>query len=153
MSAKLWAVVKREYLERVRTKGFVIGTILGPLLMGAMMIVPAIAARSSSKPLRVAVLDGTGTLQSAVEEGLRAARFDGKARFDVQPVPGSAPEAGPAAARPRPGPARRLSRRPSWKAGSTAISTFPRTRWRPGRRATTAATSATASTSARWSGR
>ena len=93
MSAKLWAVVRREYLERVRTKGFVIGTILGPLLMGGMMIVPALAARSSSKPLRVAVLDGTGTLQAAVEEGLRAARFDGKVRFDVQPVPGSAPEA------------------------------------------------------------
>jgi ABC-2 type transport system permease protein len=98
VSAKLWAVVKREYLERVRTKGFVIGTILGPLLMGAMMIIPALAARSGSKPLRVAVLDGTGTLQAAVEEGLRSARFDGKARFDVQPVPGSAPEAGPAAA-------------------------------------------------------
>jgi len=98
VSAKLWAVVKREYLERVRTRGFVIGTVLGPLLMGGMMIVPALAARSSSKPLRVAVLDGTGTLQAAVEEGLRSARFDGKARFDVQPVPGSAPEAGPAAA-------------------------------------------------------
>ena len=96
MSAKLWAVVKREYLERVRTKGFVIGTVLGPLLMGGMMIVPALAARSGSKPLRVAVLDGTGTLQAAVEEGLRAARFDGKARFDVQPAPGA--EAGPAAA-------------------------------------------------------
>jgi ABC-2 type transport system permease protein len=96
VSAKLWAVVKREYLERVRTKGFVIGTVLGPLLMGAMMIVPALAARSGGKPLRVAVLDGTGTLQAAVEEGLRAARFDGKARFDVQPAPGA--EAGPAAA-------------------------------------------------------
>jgi len=96
VSAKLWAVVKREYLERVRTKGFVIGTVLGPLLMGGMMIVPALAARSGGKPLRVAVLDGTGTLQAAVEEGLRAARFDGKARFDVQPAPGT--EAGPAAA-------------------------------------------------------
>jgi len=96
VSAKLWAVVKREYLERVRTKGFVIGTVLGPLLMGGMMIVPALAARSGGKPLRVAVLDGTGTLQAAVEEGLRAARFDGKARFDVQPAPGA--EAGPAAA-------------------------------------------------------
>jgi len=94
VSAKLWAVVKREYLERVRTKGFVIGTILGPLLMGGMMIVPALAARSGSKPLRVAVLDGTGALQGAVEEGLRAARFDGKARFDVQPAPGGAAEAG-----------------------------------------------------------
>jgi ABC-2 type transport system permease protein len=89
VSAKLWAVLKREYLERVRTRGFVIGTVLGPLLMGGMMIVPALAARSGSKPLRVAVLDGTGTLQAAVEEGLRAARFDGKARFDVQPAPGA----------------------------------------------------------------
>jgi len=96
VSAKLWAVVKREYVERVRTRGFLIGTVLGPLLMSAMMIVPALAARSGSKPLKVAVLDGTGTLQAAVEEGLRAARFDGKARFDVQPAPGA--ETSPAAA-------------------------------------------------------
>jgi ABC-2 type transport system permease protein len=93
VSAKLWAVVKREYLERVRTKGFVIGTILGPLIMGGMMIIPALAARSSSKPLRVAVLDATGSLREAVEEALRGARFDGKARFEVQPAPGGTPGA------------------------------------------------------------
>ena len=52
MSAKLWAVIRREYLERVRTKGFVIGTVLGPLLMAAMMIVPLLAARSGGKRLR-----------------------------------------------------------------------------------------------------
>ena len=32
MSAKLWAIVKREYVERVRSKAFVVGTILGPIL-------------------------------------------------------------------------------------------------------------------------
>ncbi len=85
MTAKLWAVVKREYIERVRTKGFVIGTILGPLLMGGMMIVPLLAMRSGSKPLKVAVLDRTGTLRGPVEDALRAARFDDKVRFDVQP--------------------------------------------------------------------
>jgi ABC-2 type transport system permease protein len=90
VSDKLWAVIRREYLERVRTRGFVIGTVLGPLLMGAMMIIPALAARSTSKPLRVAVLDGTGALRTAVEEALRAARFDGKARFDVRPSAGDA---------------------------------------------------------------
>ena len=93
MSAKLWAVIKREYIERVRTKGFVIGTVLGPLLMAGMMIVPALAARSGSKPLKVAVLDATGALREPVEVALRAARFDGKARFDVQPGPGPAVEA------------------------------------------------------------
>jgi ABC-2 type transport system permease protein len=89
MSAKLWAVVKREYLERVRTKGFVIGTILGPLIMGAMMVVPVLAMRSGSRPLQVAVLDGTGTLRAAVEDALRTARFDDKLRFDVRPETGS----------------------------------------------------------------
>jgi len=97
VSAKLWAIVKREYVERVRTKGFVIGTILGPLLMGGMMIIPMLAARSTSKPLSVAVLDATGSLREPVEEALRAARFDGKLRFQVQPVPGDGPEGGPAA--------------------------------------------------------
>jgi len=91
MTAKLWAVVKREYLERVRTKGFVIATILGPLIMGAMMIVPLLAMRSGGKRLKVAVLDGTGTLGPAVEDALRAARFDDKLRFDVRPVGGEPP--------------------------------------------------------------
>jgi ABC-2 type transport system permease protein len=91
MSAKLRAVVEREYLERVRTKGFVIATILGPLLLAGMMIVPIFAMRSGSKPLKVAVLDGTGRLGPAVEEALRAARFDDKPRFDVQPVGAEAP--------------------------------------------------------------
>jgi ABC-2 type transport system permease protein len=85
VSAKLGAVVKREYLERVRTKGFVIGTVLGPLLMGAMMVGPMLAMRSGGKPLKVAVLDGTGTLGPAVEDALRAARFDDKRRFEVAP--------------------------------------------------------------------
>ncbi len=86
MTAKLWAVVKREYLERVRTKGFVIATVLGPVLMAAMMIVPLLAARSSGKLLRVAVLDETGTLQARVEAALRAARDGDKPRFDVRPI-------------------------------------------------------------------
>jgi len=86
VSAKLWAVVRREYLERVRTKGFVIATILGPLAMAGLMIVPIFAMGSGSKPLKVAVLDATGTLGPAVEDALRDARFDGKPRFDVRPV-------------------------------------------------------------------
>jgi ABC-2 type transport system permease protein len=97
MTAKLLAVVRREYLERVRTKGFVIGTILGPLILGAMMIVPVFAMRSGGKPLKVAVLDRVGTLGPPVEEALRAARFDDKPRFDVLPAGGEPPVAREAA--------------------------------------------------------
>lgn len=85
MTGKLAAVVRREYLARVRTKAFVIGTLLGPLFMGALMIVPVFAMRSGGKPLRLAVLAAEGDLRAEVEEALRTARFADQPRFDVQP--------------------------------------------------------------------
>jgi ABC-2 type transport system permease protein len=93
VSPKLWAIVRREYLERVRTKAFVIGTILGPLLMAALMIVPALMARSKSKPLRVAVVDASGALGAEVEQALREVKEDGRTRFDVQPGASDASDA------------------------------------------------------------
>jgi ABC-2 type transport system permease protein len=87
VSGKLWAIVKREYIARVRTKAFVIGTILGPLVMAALLVVPILAARTQGGPLRVAVLDATGELRADVERALRDARVDGRARFDVTPAP------------------------------------------------------------------
>jgi ABC-2 type transport system permease protein len=96
MNGKLWSVVRREYLERDRTKGFLIGTILGPLLMSALMIIPVLVARSGGKMLAVTVLDRAGSVGPAVEKALRDARFDDKPRFDVRPAPG-----GPAAEQER----------------------------------------------------
>lgn len=61
---KLWAVIRREYLERVRTRWFVIGTMFGPLLIGAMMVLPSVMMRRDrDKPgdNRVVILDATGT--------------------------------------------------------------------------------------------
>src|SRR5512145_860708 len=88
MSGKLLAVVRREYLERVRSKAFVIGTIVGPVLMGVMMVVPAFIARSrtGSSLLRIAVVDHGGSLQGAVEEALRSASAEGRSRFDIRPA-------------------------------------------------------------------
>ena len=82
---KLRAIVRREYLERVRSKAFIIGTILGPILMGALMVLPVLITGSGGKLLQVAVLDESGVLQSQVEEALREARRDDEPRFDVQP--------------------------------------------------------------------
>ena len=87
MSGKLWAIVRREYVERVRTKGFVIATLLGPVIMAAMMVVPALLARQSGKPLKLAVHAADGALRPAVEQALRDERVDGRPRFDVQAGP------------------------------------------------------------------
>ena len=61
---KLWAIVQREYLERVRTKWFLVATVFGPLVFGALMYLPAWAAmrsRASADVARIQILDATGT--------------------------------------------------------------------------------------------
>ena len=40
--AKLWAIIKREYLERVRTKWFIFATVFGPIFFGAMIVISGI---------------------------------------------------------------------------------------------------------------
>ncbi len=62
--AKLWAIIKREYLERVRTKWFIIATVFGPIFFGAMIIVPALMAKrskSTTEFTNTRILDATTT--------------------------------------------------------------------------------------------
>ena len=57
---KLWAVIKREYLQRVRTKFFVIMTILGPLMLFAFTIVPGLLfSMKAGGDTRIAIVDQT----------------------------------------------------------------------------------------------
>jgi ABC-2 type transport system permease protein len=64
---KLFAVFKREYLQTVRKKSFIILTLLLPFLMAALMVIPGLLIAKSLGEKRVAVLDGTGKLRGAFE--------------------------------------------------------------------------------------
>lgn len=58
---KLKAIIKREYLTRVRSKGFIIGTALSPILMLSFVLVPFFVARlGSSAAYHVVLLDQSG---------------------------------------------------------------------------------------------
>lgn len=46
---KIWLIIKREYLVRVRKKSFIIMTILGPILMAALLIVPTYLAEENKE--------------------------------------------------------------------------------------------------------
>jgi len=83
---RLWPIVRREYLERVRSKAFIIATVLGPILTGGLMIIPILMAGQAGKPLRVAVLAASGTLGTQVEAALAERKRDGQARFIVEPA-------------------------------------------------------------------
>jgi len=60
---KFLAVVKREYIQRVRAKMFIVSTILLPLVMALFGIVPAlIISIDTGSPMRVAIVDQTGKM-------------------------------------------------------------------------------------------
>ncbi len=58
---KLWTIIKREYLIRVKSKGFVIGTVLGPIIMSSFVLIPVLVGRySGPDKYNIVVLDQTG---------------------------------------------------------------------------------------------
>lgn len=56
---KTFIIIQREYLSRVKKKTFIIMTILGPLLMAALMIVPVMITKMSNEKKVIDVVDET----------------------------------------------------------------------------------------------
>ena len=59
-----WLVIaRREFLERVRSPWFIVVTLLGPVLMVASVVVPALIGRAVDNSARVQVVDRSPTHQ------------------------------------------------------------------------------------------
>ena len=56
---KILIIIRREYLEAVKKKSFIIMTILGPLLMAALILTPALLANYGKDEVTITVLDET----------------------------------------------------------------------------------------------
>ncbi|HVF22812.1 MAG TPA: ABC transporter permease [Pyrinomonadaceae bacterium] len=83
---KFLAVLKREYIQRVRARMFIVSTILLPVVMSLFGLVPAIILSiDAGGPMRVAVMDQTGKMYARLEDALAS---------DEKPEPGerSGPE-------------------------------------------------------------
>jgi len=65
---KIWLIIQREYLTRVRKKSFVIMTFLGPILMASVWIVPLLLASRSEGEKIIEVLDETGLFYEQFKE-------------------------------------------------------------------------------------
>lgn len=77
MSATMWAVLKREYLQRVRSKWFIAATLGAPIIFLGLMIIPALmASESVENERRIAVIDETGILFQAAAPGISEVGFD-----------------------------------------------------------------------------
>ncbi len=57
---KTFIIIQREYLSRVKKRSFIVLTILGPILLAAMIIAPYMIAQSSEGLKIIDVVDETG---------------------------------------------------------------------------------------------
>ena len=72
----VWAVIRREYLQRVRSKWFVITTLAAPILLIAMIVVPAFfAARGDEADRNILIVDGTNVLYERLESDFEAGGY------------------------------------------------------------------------------
>ena len=63
MSSKIGIVIRREYLERVSKKSFIVSTILMPLLMIGLMIAPTLLTTyNTPEEKTIAVVDNSGII-------------------------------------------------------------------------------------------
>lgn len=68
MKSKIGIIIEREFNERVRKKSFIITTLLTPLLMITLMLVPAfITTYSTSDVKHIAVVDDSKIVAGALE--------------------------------------------------------------------------------------
>ncbi|NIO48951.1 MAG: ABC transporter permease [Candidatus Aminicenantes bacterium] len=68
---KILSVIKREYIQIVRTKGFIIGTVLGPVFMLGLIVVPIIVSSASvEKQETIGVVDLTNEIYTELDNKL-----------------------------------------------------------------------------------
>jgi ABC-2 type transport system permease protein len=73
---KISVIIKREYITRVRKKSFIIMTVLAPLMMAALFIVPALVMTNQDKEFKkIAVIEDNSDLFRNVIPNTKDAEF------------------------------------------------------------------------------
>ena len=81
---KLWLIVRREYLTRVKTKAFIISTVAVPLFTIGVFVLQIYASqRQTDHTLKIAIVDDAGGLASSIRKGLGGRLPNGQPEFDV----------------------------------------------------------------------
>jgi ABC-2 type transport system permease protein len=83
---KLWVLIRKEYKGAVGTKGFLIGTLLTPIIMGAFIFLPGIlASRGDSGGSSIAILEvDSNRLQPIIDVIAQDTLDDGTPRWEVE---------------------------------------------------------------------
>jgi ABC-2 type transport system permease protein len=63
---RIFLIARRDYLERIKSKAYLFGLIIFPLLFGGSFLAIALANRANTREQRVALIDHTGVAAAAV---------------------------------------------------------------------------------------
>ncbi len=68
---KIFAVAKWEFIEKVKTKAFIIGLFMTPLIMSFFTVIPSLLAdKGDEKTKKIGVIDETKSLTNAINARL-----------------------------------------------------------------------------------
>ncbi len=87
---KILAVARWEYIEKVRTKAFLISLILTPAIMVLLGVVPSLlATKPDTTTTKIGIIDKTGEIASALNTDLydKFKLPDGKPNYEITQIP------------------------------------------------------------------
>lgn len=80
MKSKIALIIEREYLTRVKKKTFIIMSIIGPLLMAAIMVIPVVLALTTKEEKTILVVDDSHLFSDALKNTTNL-------KFEISAVP------------------------------------------------------------------
>lgn len=73
----VWAVIRREYLQRVRSRWFIASTVIAPVFLLGITVLPVLlGSQGDEVERRLAVVDGTGVLYERMAPLLEEAGYE-----------------------------------------------------------------------------
>jgi ABC-2 type transport system permease protein len=67
----VWIIAHREYMERIRTRGFVITTLMIPLIIGGFIFGSTFLGARANRDFRIAVVSSDARLAPDLQNELR----------------------------------------------------------------------------------
>ncbi len=86
---KIFAVIRREFVERVRTKAFILSTFGLPILMVFVTVVPVLMMKGTDRTTNIAVIDATSdSVGTRIIAGLERPTFKegGKPKYAIEHI-------------------------------------------------------------------
>jgi len=84
---KIWTIIKHEYKQSVLKKGFIITTILGPIIMLSLVFIPALLIKMEiEESTKIKIIDYSGFTYQLLSEKLNHKLSNGQEKFILSKI-------------------------------------------------------------------